>query len=216
MNDDELGARIKRALFRDGRLSEQSVSVTVRQGVVTLAGSVQSYRRKLAAQEIAASFEGCRDVVNRLTVHPVSPLPDDQVAEYVRQSLEAHADITKEVITVSVRRGIVTLTGHVSNPFERLIAEDIALSVRGVRSVENLLSVDLDSAIEDEALCREIQSALSLARGLRDVNLRVAVSANTAVLSGTVGELWQKETAESVVRRFRPWSIRNEIVVSRD
>ena len=216
MNDDELGARIKRALFRDGRLSEQSVSVMVRQGVVTLAGSVQSYRRKLAAQEIAASFEGCRDVVNRLTVHPVSPLPDDQVAEYVRQSLEAHADITKEVITVSVRRGIVTLTGHVSNPFERLIAEDIALSVRGVRSVENLLSVDLDSAIEDEALCREIQSALSLARGLRDVNLRVAVSANTAVLSGTVGELWQKETAESVVRRFRPWSIRNEIVVSRD
>jgi osmotically-inducible protein OsmY len=216
MNDDELGARIKRALFRDGRLSEQSVSVTVRQGVVTLAGSVHSYRRKLAAQEIAASFEGCRDVVNRLTVHPVSPLPDDQVAEYVRQSLEAHADITKEVITVSVRRGIVTLTGHVSNPFERLIAEDIALSVRGVRSAENLLSVDLDSAIEDEALCREIQSALSLARGLKDVNVRVAVSANTAVLSGTVGELWQKETAESVVRRFRPWSIRNEIVVTRN
>ena len=77
-------------------------------------------------------------------------------------------------------------------------------------------SVDLDERIEDEALCREIQATLAHTRGLRDADLRVAVSGDTAVLSGQVAALWQKETVETIVRRFRISQVRNDIIVTGD
>jgi osmotically-inducible protein OsmY len=213
--DDELASRVRHALRMDGRLSAQPIKVEVTEGVVTLRGAVQSYRRKLAAHELAASFDGCRGVVNQLSVQPAGQLSDDDVAEHVRNTLHAHADITKETITVAVSNGSVTLSGNVASYWERVIAEDVALSVKGVRDVQNLLVVDLPRQIEDEALCREMRAAFAQARGLRGQDIDVAVTGDVAVLSGKVRELWHKEQAESVARRFRIRDVRNDIVVTR-
>jgi len=212
-NNQELVNRINQALMDDDRLSGHSIRLSAFNGIVTMQGSVQSYRRKLAAHEIAASFEGCRDLINELVVEPPSVVADEEAAGYVRAALSAHADITKEVITVSVSNGRVTLNGHVSNEWERTIAEDVAMSARGVRSVQNLLVVSLVNEIEDQALSLNILEALKWARGLRDAKIQVAVVGDTAVLSGEVQQLWQKETAYSVVRRFRIHKVRNDIQV---
>jgi osmotically-inducible protein OsmY len=153
--------------------------------------------------------------MNELDVKPPGHLSDERIAEYVRTVLDAHADTTRETITVSVANGVATLNGSAASHWERTLAEDVALGSKGVCAVKNLLAVNLDKQIEDEALCCEIQAALAYTRGLRDAALRVTVSGNTAVLSGEVPALWQKETAEAVVRRFRVSQIRNEIVVTR-
>lgn len=215
-NDEMLRGQIRQALLLDDRLSEQPISVAVENGTVTLTGTVQSHNRKLAAQLVAASLDGCRDVVNALEVKPPGHVSDERIAEYVRAALEAHADITAEAITVSVSNGIATLSGTAASHWERTLAEDVALGSKGVCAVKNLLVVNLDEQIEDEALCREIQAALSYTRGLRDAKLRVAVNGDAAVLSGEVPTLWQKETAETVARRFRVSQVRNEIIVIGD
>ena len=98
---------------------------------MTLSGSVQSYRRKLAAQEIAALFHGCRGMDNQLVVVSPEHLSDDAIANHVRLALEADADITKPTITVSAEGGVATLGGTVGRPWERVLAEDIAMGVRG-------------------------------------------------------------------------------------
>jgi osmotically-inducible protein OsmY len=211
---EELAGRIRQAIRDDERLSGQPIELIDDDGVVTLRGTVQSHRRKLAAHEIAASFDGCRDVVNELTVEPSITVPDEEVANHARAALDAHADVTKEVIAVSVTDGVATLNGHVASEWERAIAEDVAMSVRGVRSVRNLLIVDLAREIEDQALSYNIRDALKWARGLRDSEIQVAVTGDTAVLSGEVEQLWQKETAATVVRRFRVRKLRNDIVVT--
>jgi osmotically-inducible protein OsmY len=41
----------------------------------------------------------------------------------------------------------------------------------------------------------------------------VAVTGDTAVLSGEVQQLWQKEAAAVVTRRFRIHTLRNDITV---
>ena len=74
--------------------------------------------------------------------------------------------------------------------------------------------MDLTGEIEDQALSLNMREALKYARGLRDYDIRVAVTGSLAVLSGTVQHLWQKETAESVARRFRIRTIRNDILVT--
>jgi len=213
-NDEALVNRIRQALLTDERVSERPIDVVVTNGVVTLKGTVQSYRRKLAVHDIAAAFDGCRDVINELVVEPPRRRSDDEIGNYVRAALGAHADITNEVIAVTVSEGSVTLAGHVASDWESSIAEDVAMSARGVRSVRNLLVVDMAREIEDQALSHNIRDALRWTRGLRDASIEVAVTGDTAVLSGEVDQLWQKEAAAMVVRRFRIYRVRNDLVVT--
>lgn len=113
-----------------------------------------------------------------------------------------------------MNNGVVKLSGNVGNYWERILAEDTALGTKGVAGVKNMLIVDLDKQIEVEALSREIQETLSYTRGLREVQVRVAVTGDTAVLSGNVEHLWQGEMAEAVVRRFRVSHVNNKIRVA--
>lgn len=212
--DQELEQRVQRALLLDNRVSSQAIDVAAVKGTVTLRGEVATYRRKRLAAEVAASFDGVRGVENLLEVMPAEPIADEQAAEKIRWALEVHADVTKESIGVSVKNGAVTLSGNVGSEWERRLAEDIALSVRGVRKVLNTLLVDSLEQRDDAHISREIQTALNLTRGLADADIRVAVANGTAVLSGRVGQLWQKEMAEGVARRFGLRSVRNDVEVS--
>lgn len=64
-NDEHLRAEIRKALDDDRRIAGSGPDVSVSNHIVTLAGSTRSQRSMLAAVEIAASFPGCRGVVNR-------------------------------------------------------------------------------------------------------------------------------------------------------
>ena len=214
INDMKLAERIESALMRNKRLSAQPIRVIVKNGSVTLEGGVQTYRRKLAAQEIAAGFDGCRHVTNNIEVRPPERLPDSKIASYVRRALRVHADLEKESVTVSVKEGVVSLKGNVSTQWERAIAEDVARSAIGVREVQNLLFIDPDAVAENVSICEEIKRVFSQTRGLKGEKIDVALGAGILVLSGSVNELWKKEMVESVANRFGLLQIRNDIVVN--
>lgn len=213
LDDEELSGLIEDAIRKDERVYLQPIDVSVEDGIVTLTGTVRSHRRKLVAYEIASSFEGCRDVVNKLAVDPEAPLPDMEVAKNVVSSLNAAADVTPDAINVTVTDGVASLSGAVSTQWERFVAGDVAGSARGVRRVENLLTVNPMAEIDHEELAREIKTALDHARELKDAKIDAKVSGTSVVLIGTVSLLSQKETAETVVRRFGLQEIRNEIIV---
>jgi osmotically-inducible protein OsmY len=214
LNDEDLSDLIKDAIRKDERVYLQPIEISVEEGIVTLTGNVRSYSRKLVAYEIASSFEGCRDVVNKLVVDPEAPIPDMEVAKNVASSLTASADITPEAINVEVTDGLVSLSGLVSSQWERSVAESIARSARGVRDVDNQLTVSPMAIIHQEELARQIKKALKNARDLKGTKIEVKISGTSVVLLGTVSSLSQKETSEIVVRRFGLQEIRNEIVVT--
>lgn len=212
--DKELTSIISTDLLNDPRLSSQSIKVTVDHGIVTLSGSVDSYRRKLAAHDMASCYEGVRDVINDLIVEPKHAATDAQVAAYVRSALDTSADVTKGSISVKVVAGNVTLEGTCGSHWERIVAEDVTRSARGVRSVNNMLVVNLVDKVNDTELRNAIQGALHRARGLRDASVQVAIVDRAAVLSGEVATLDQKGIAERVISQFGLLHIRNEITVN--
>ncbi len=214
VSDDDLKSMIETELLNDERLSSHPIEVQVKDRIVTLSGNVQTFRRRLAAHEIASHCEGIRDVVNNLNVTPVAALADTEILDHVRAALNANADVTKETVQVQVVGGKVTLTGNVGSYWERAVAEDVARASRGVREVENLLLVDLETKIADEELANAIKAALSRARGLSGENVAIAMQNALAVLSGQVRHLWQKEVAETVVRRFGLLHVKNDIEVT--
>jgi osmotically-inducible protein OsmY len=214
VTDNELTTLVKQAILKNERLSLQPIEVSVDSGIVTLTGSVQTYRRKLVAYEVVSSFDDCRDLVNELTVRPSMPAPDEIVAQNVRAALDSHADITKETIVVTVTAGAASLNGNVGSQWERMVAEDVARAARGVQDVNNRLVVSLPDRMEDKQLEQDIREALSHARGLKENRINVAVSGGGIVLSGEVPSFPQKEMAERVTRQFRLWEVRNQIVVT--
>ena len=212
--DIELKSLINGDLLEDERVSSQNISLKVVNGHATLSGTIVSFRRKLAAQQIVAAYEGIRTVQNDLVVEPSGGEADEEVAGNVRAALDSSADVTKKSIAVSVTGGKVTLSGNVASHWERVVAEDVARGVRGVRDVVNVLIPDVARKAEDCKTVSSVQAALGRARGLKNVEIGVAIGDDTVVLSGSVHEPWQKEVAQTVVGRFGFLHIRNDIIVS--
>lgn len=212
--DKDIQELIECELLHDDRVSSQNIKVTVTDGVATLTGTIASFRRKLAAQQIASAYDGIVHVENKLDVEPTQPTSDDDIQTSVRAALDSSADITKETVLVAASGGKVTLTGKVGSHWERVVAEDIARGVRGVRDIINMLVVNRLQKIDDHELMNSVQAALQRANGLDSADINVAIGEDMIVLSGTVQELWQKEIAQSVVGSFGLLHIRNELQVS--
>ena len=62
--DEELQSEVMFQLGWDSRINQTEVGVAVQKGVVTLTGKVNSYAKKLAAQQAAHRVKGVLDVVN--------------------------------------------------------------------------------------------------------------------------------------------------------
>jgi len=213
MDDSAIEHAVLAALEADERLSSQPVEVRVSNGLVTLSGRVQSYRRKLAAQELAVAVTDSAHVDNRLEVSPPGNSADEDVAEDVRAHIEEHESLVKAAIVVEVRAGRVTLSGTVASDSERTLAQDAALHAPGVQQVANQLVVDPAARTESIVVGKELEHALASEPGLEGSELRVAVSGSVAVLSGTARSRGQVDVALALVRQAWIGELRDEVVI---
>lgn len=212
-SDRWLQHEIEKRILQDAALSAFGVTVEVMNGLVTLGGKVPSARAKLGMYEVAMDTPGCRDVINELVVEPPAGVSDQEITNEIRSLLDDHPVVAKGAIAVQVEAGAVTLTGAVATPEEYAMAEDVARSARGVRSVHSLLIIDRTAQDDDESLQLEIESALAEIPELRTEDVKVAVGGDLVVLSGQVRDVRRKALAEEVAQSLRPWRIRNDIAV---
>lgn len=70
LDDTELTARVKTAIYAEPGLRTLRISVDTKQGVVTLTGSVDSQSEFDRVKELAEAVAGVREVANRLQVKP--------------------------------------------------------------------------------------------------------------------------------------------------
>jgi osmotically-inducible protein OsmY len=74
------------------------------------------------------------------------PLPDASLAQIVKAALVSDSSLDANKIDIENRAGNVALYGSVESPQQKEKAERIVMSVGGVRSVANNLTVNDDSA----------------------------------------------------------------------
>jgi hyperosmotically inducible protein len=68
LEDSGITAKVATQLSSDDRVKAFDVDVETQKGVVTLKGNVADDEAKAAAEEIARSVDGVKDVVNMITV----------------------------------------------------------------------------------------------------------------------------------------------------
>ena len=144
--------------------------------------------------------------------------PDEQVEADVREELFWDGRVDPREIAVTVQDGVVTLRGTLCSFPQKRAASSAAKRVKGVLEVENHLQVRLlDRHRRTDAELRgEVLQSLGW-----DVLVPSAVDARVAggvvTLSGTVGERFQREEAETAVRNLRGVrEVRNEIALERE
>jgi len=73
------------------------------------------------------------------------PTTDDALYDQVRLRLTKDPAVNGGALTVDVKQGMVTIRGKVRTERARQKAEKLAKKVKGVKSVDNQLSVDPNS-----------------------------------------------------------------------
>jgi len=145
VSDEEIREAVKRALFYDPRVRAFEPTVRVRDGVVTLEGSVSNLKARRAAASDARNTVGVRSVRNELGVEPEADRAPSEIAEDVRRALRLDPYVSHFDIDVEARKGgELVLRGEVDAAFERAQAGDLAARTRGVEEVDNDIRVRED------------------------------------------------------------------------
>ncbi|MEK7830326.1 MAG: BON domain-containing protein, partial [Acidobacteriota bacterium] len=124
-SDEELQGEVMFQLGWDSRVKQTEVGVTVSKGIVTLTGTVDSYAKKLAAQQAAHRVRGVLDLVNDIEVRVpgTTQTSDADIAHALRHALEWNVLVPADKIHSTVANGWVTLKGEVECYRERVDAE---------------------------------------------------------------------------------------------
>lgn len=133
--DDEIADRISSIFSWHENLRSFKLSLEVERGWVTLQGSVDSYWRKILAEDLAFSVTGVIEVSNEITIVPTGDATDKSIAREIKEKIKQRQDLEVENIDVKVANGEVTLSGIARSNSEALAAYDAAIYTRGVTHV---------------------------------------------------------------------------------
>ena len=143
-SDSGVTSVIKASLEANDKVKARQVDVEPRDGVVYLTGMVDTEEARREAGRVAWRTDGVEGVVNDLTVgeRTVGNWVDDSViSTKVKAKLIANSEVKAGDIDVGCSQGIVTMIGRVRSEKMKSLAERIARDTKGVKDVNNELTV---------------------------------------------------------------------------
>ena len=143
---NQLASKLEYDRVGYGTTPFNSLTIGVRDGVVTLGGTTYGPVDKDSALSLVEHYPGVKDVVDNVAVAPLSPNDDRiRIAEfrsiYGFPTLNKYAADPGKPIRITVVNGNVTLTGVVDSESDKDVANIRANGVPGVFRVTNLLQV---------------------------------------------------------------------------
>lgn len=185
------------------------IGVEVREGVVTLAGQVDSYAEKWSAERVAQRVSGVKAMATELTVHltSLSQRTDANIAASVENLLEWSATLPAGVIKVMVEGGWVTLSGTVDWKYQKQSAADSIRHLMGVVGVSDQITIK--PSVSATMVKSDIEAALKRAALADAHQIAVTVHGTDVTLSGTVHNWAERETATNSA--WRTPGVRNVV-----
>ncbi len=137
--DTDIAEAALTALGFNAEIPEDSITPVVRNGWLTLSGTVASWYQKNVAEDAVKYLRGVKGITNDIAIVPKATAHDIKVR--IEGAFQRHAIKDSKAIRVTVADGTVTLEGSVHNWQESDDAQSAAWSGAGVANVRNLLVV---------------------------------------------------------------------------
>lgn len=195
MTDAEIQRNVLDEFKWDARVQPNEIGVVVKDGVVALTGTVDSYMKKWEAEDVALRVRGVRAVANELQVklHSSAERSDEDIARAAKQALESSFDVP-DTVSVTVENGFITLRGEVEWQHQRKAVERKVRNLIGVKGLVNLIEVK--PKLKPEDVKQKIEQAILRTAEVDAKNIQVDVRDGRVVLKGKVHSWFEKEEAK--------------------
>ncbi len=209
LSDEQIKNNVVTLFDLDVYLSGLPITVSVRDAVVTLAGTVENEYEKDRATRKAFQIQ-TRKVINNLQIKPgqsreqhnKTVLSGEKLKEAVATVLNLDGRINAGEITVTANYGHIVLGGAVSNAYEKRLAEQDAKDVVGVAWVSNNLVLHTPKR-SDRFIRDDVNFNLNTDYLLDGVAIVTRVNRGVVTLSGQVHTWYQKSRAEEIAERVK-------------
>ena len=139
---------------------------------------------------------------------------DIEIKQDVLDEFAWQPTIDENQLNIEVKYGIVRLSGIVNNLAEKLVAENAAKKIIGIKAVVDDIEVKINKNVSDSDLAKKIIFDLEWNTSVPEENINVKVEDGHVILSGSVKWEFQKSEAEkSLVYINRIKSITNTISI---
>jgi len=214
-SNQELQTEVQNAIKWEPLMHAAEIGVAVHDGVVTLTGSVDSYTKKLEAENATKNVAGVKAVVEKIEVqHPEkwSKKNDNDIADEILKAYQWNWKIPNDKIKIKVENGWVNLSGELSWNYQKDEAKNAIKNLEGIVGVINSITIKSETA--DKMEKEVIENHLQRSWALKAKEIKVEVNGTNVKLSGTVGSLYQKEEAGRIAWNTPGiWSLDNNLSV---
>ncbi len=151
-SDGWMAFKIRSRLLAKGNVSATSTKVAVKNGVATLSGTADTMAQKELTEIYAKEIEGVKSVRNEIVVKAPTgndahrettgeKIDDASITSQLKYALLTHKSTSALKTKVKTNDSVVTITGEASSDAEKALVTKLARDVRGVRSVNNEMTV---------------------------------------------------------------------------
>lgn len=155
-------------------------------------------------------------------------MSDEEITEAIENEIRYDPAISPDDVEVHTAEGVVTLTGTAENLLTRERTERVAETVKGVRSVVNLIQIEPSEYRSDTSIRDDVEDALLLDPATDSYEIRPSVRDGAVTLRGSVESWAERDLAEKVAMgvpgvtgirdeiSVEPEVVRNDTEIERD
>ncbi len=203
-SDEKLDAAAKRSYVFQRYLNADKITVSSKDGVITLTGIVSDESHSRLAEDTIASLPGVKSVNNKLTVTETpAERSDTWLYVKVKNTLAFHRSVSATGTKVVLAEGVVTLTGVAANMAAKDLATEYARDVEGVKAVKNEMTIapaspegvaqTLAEIIDDASINAQSRMVLVLHRSTTKLKTTLATDSGVVTVGGPAATIAEKD-----------------------
>ena len=175
----------------------EQIGVEVKDGIVTLAGHVESYPAKWHAERAAQRVAGVKGLAVEIDVKLSNSAQhtDADIARTAENVLAWTTYVPKDSVKIMVENGWITLSGQVQWGFQRATATAAVRHLMGVKGVSDQITIK--PSVSATAVQNDIEAALKRRAANEAHGIKVSIKGSEVTLTGKVPTWGERSAAGS-------------------